>query len=58
MFHKMNMESFHIFTSTDISRISLKWMDVVSIMHGLFECVSQVEHGIFQLFHLDEHVSH
>jgi hypothetical protein len=54
-FHKMTMESFYWFT---LPNISLKWMQGVSIIYGIFECVSQVEHGILQLFHVDEHVSH
>jgi hypothetical protein len=35
-----------------------EWMDDVSIMHGIFVCVSQAVHRILQMFHLDEHVSH
>jgi hypothetical protein len=58
MIHKMNIKSFYCFTSLGIYHISIKWMDVVSIMHGLFECVTQVEHVILQLFHLDEQVPH
>jgi hypothetical protein len=56
-FHKMTMQKNYWFTSWDMFHISLEWMEGVSIIHGIFECVSPVEHGILQLFHVYEHVS-
>ena len=37
---------------------SEKWMDGVSIMNGLFDCVSQVNHEFLLVFQFSMHVSH
>jgi hypothetical protein len=40
-FHKLTMESFYYFRSPCMFHVSSKWMEGVSLLNELFECVSQ-----------------